>query len=77
MERSNKIVYLCTENNPKSYLGLEEILKDGWNVVLVIAYVHTFQQMARKCFYERIRQALVSPGRTCLKGSSGRINLLK
>lgn len=67
MERSKRIVYLCTENNAKSYLGLEEILKDGWNVVLVIAYVHTSQQMARKCLYKRVRQALVSPGRTCLR----------
>lgn len=67
IERSNKIVYLCTENNPKCYLGLEEILKDKWNVVLVIAYVHTLQQMTRKCLYERVTQALVSPGRTCLK----------
>ena len=67
MERSNKIVYLCTENNAKCYLGLEEILKDEWNVVLVIAYVNTMQQKARKCLYKRIRQALVSPGRTCLR----------
>ncbi|MCP4607830.1 MAG: hypothetical protein GY845_03835 [Planctomycetes bacterium] len=67
MERSNKIVYLCTENNAKCYLGLEEVLKDKWNVVLVIAYVHSFQQMTRKCLHERIRQALISPGRTCLR----------
>jgi len=67
IERSNKIVYLCTENNAKSYLGLEEILKDEWNVVLVIAYAHTLQKMARKCFYKRARLALVSPGRTCLR----------
>ncbi|MBC8469691.1 MAG: hypothetical protein H8D56_09490 [Planctomycetes bacterium] len=67
MERSNKIVYLCTENNAKSYWGLEEILKDEWNVVLVIAYVHTPQQMAHKCLYKRVRQTLASPGRTFLR----------
>jgi folate-dependent phosphoribosylglycinamide formyltransferase PurN len=67
MERSKRIVYLCTENNSKSYLGLEEILKDEWNVVLVIAYVHTLQGMARKSFCERVWRALVSPRRTCLR----------
>ncbi len=38
MDRSGSIVYLGTEGNLKSCLGLEEILADGWNVVLVIAY---------------------------------------
>ncbi|MDT8301043.1 MAG: formyltransferase family protein [Sedimentisphaerales bacterium] len=67
MERSKKIVYLCTENNAKSYLGLEEILKDEWNVVLVIAYVHTTQEMARKSLCKRLWQTLVNPRRTCLR----------
>jgi len=38
MDRSGSIIYFGTENNMKSCLGLEAILKDGWNVQMVIAY---------------------------------------
>lgn len=38
MNRENRIVYLGTEGNLKSILGLDEIVRDGWNVRLVIAY---------------------------------------
>lgn len=39
MDRSGRIVYLGTERNPKSCLGLHGLLEDGWQVVLTIAYV--------------------------------------
>jgi folate-dependent phosphoribosylglycinamide formyltransferase PurN len=38
MERSSTIVYLGAEQSLKSSLGLEEILRDGWNVVLVVSW---------------------------------------
>jgi folate-dependent phosphoribosylglycinamide formyltransferase PurN len=38
MERSSSIVYLCTENNLKSCLGLDALIQDGWNISLVISY---------------------------------------
>lgn len=38
MERSKSIVYLCTENDAKSCLGLDALVQDGWNISLAIAY---------------------------------------
>lgn len=38
MDRNGSVAYLGTEGNPKSCLGLEGILEDGWTVELVIAY---------------------------------------
>lgn len=37
--RQHSIVYLCTNFNEKSYLGLEALLEDDFNVIHVITYV--------------------------------------
>jgi len=40
MKRNNlSIVYLGSEGNMKSCLGLEELLKDGWKLKLVVGYI--------------------------------------
>jgi methionyl-tRNA formyltransferase len=57
-KKNHNIVYLGTENNMKSCLGLEEILKDGWNVKLVIGFIpeasiqnrSIFKQLLKKIF---------------------------
>jgi methionyl-tRNA formyltransferase len=38
-KKKMNIVYLGTEGNMKSCLGLEEILRDGWKVGLVVGYI--------------------------------------
>jgi len=38
VKRNMKIVYLCSEYNAKSCLGLHGLVDDGWGVGLVIAY---------------------------------------
>lgn len=37
--RHHSIIYLCTNGNEKSFLGLKALLEDGFNVISVIAYV--------------------------------------
>ncbi len=55
MERNETIVYLGTENNAKSCLGLKEILEDGWNVKLVIAYDSSRSSMAKVTPLEKVK----------------------
>jgi methionyl-tRNA formyltransferase len=38
MERHERIVYLGTEGNAKSCLGLQDVIENGWTVCLVVGY---------------------------------------
>jgi methionyl-tRNA formyltransferase len=65
MDRNSSIVYLGTENNSKSCLGLEDILEDGWHVRLVIAYEPSTQENRRRSFLGRIECSLAKVIRLC------------
>jgi len=39
MQRNRTIIYIGTEYNPKTCLGLSAIVNNGWKVILAIAYI--------------------------------------
>lgn len=54
------IIYLGTEGNLKSCLGLEEILRDGWNVKLVVGYVPDRQTQGNQTIQKHLVSLLFS-----------------
>jgi methionyl-tRNA formyltransferase len=58
MKKTRKIVYLCTESNAKCFLGLKEILVDGWNVTLVIAYKPSTENARNSSFKHQLKGSI-------------------
>lgn len=58
MEKDRTIVYLGTENNPKSCLALEDILENGWNIKLVIAYSPPKVIQKQTSIFHRVKSKL-------------------
>ncbi|MFP4057185.1 MAG: formyltransferase family protein [Candidatus Brocadiia bacterium] len=65
MDRSGTIVYLGTEGNAKSCLGLAHLLGDGWRVALVVAYVADAGRGGGASPRKRLRRAAGSALRAC------------
>ncbi|MFC1997630.1 formyltransferase family protein [Chloroflexota bacterium] len=59
MEKSGTIVYIGTEDNLKSCLGLSSILEDGWDVKLVIAYDSHSISKAQDSLLHSVKQSII------------------
>lgn len=57
--KSRKIIYLCSQRNAKSCLGLHGLIDDGWNVRLVISYVPEKNLGKKRLIYGLIDRLLV------------------
>lgn len=51
--RNHSIIYLCTKFNEKSFLGLQSLLEEKFNVILIVAY--SKPKIERKTFKSKLK----------------------
>lgn len=67
MNRDESIVYLATEHNRKSVIGLREIIEDGWSVQLAIVYVVPSARGKEPSLTTRLNASIKKFAKRCLQ----------